>query len=138
MDPEKIKQALERLPYAKTLGVRPIFMGGETSLVLPFSQENIGNPILPALHGGALGGFLEMTAMMRVLMETDTFKVPKTIGINIDFLRRGKPIDTFARAELFKKGNRVANVRVRAWQDDFEAPIAAMHGHFLMAAKGES
>jgi len=138
MDPEKIKRAFERLPYAKTLGIKPVFMGDETTLVLPFSKDNIGNPVLPALHGGALGGFLEMTAMMCVLMEDDALKVPKTIGINIDFLRRGKPVDTFARAELFKKGNRVANVRVTAWQESFDAPIATMHGHFLMAAKDDS
>lgn len=138
MDNEKIKRAFERLPYAKTLGVRPIFMGNETTLILPFSEANIGNPALPALHGGAIGGFLEMTAMMCVLMQDDATKVPKTIGINIDFLRRGRPVDTYARAEIFKMGSRVANVRVHAWQASYDEPIATMHGHFLMARPDET
>lgn len=138
MDAETLKLAFERLPYAKTLGVKPVFMGDETTLILPFSKDNIGNPVLPALHGGAISGFLEMTAIMCVLMQGETLQVPKTIGINIDYLRRGNPVDTFARAEIFKKGTRIANVRVRAWQDAFEKPIATMHGHFLMAAVDET
>ena len=56
----------------------------------------------------------------------------KPIGVNIDYLRRGKPIDTYARADIFKEGSRVANVRVRAWQDNMEEPIAALSGHFLL------
>lgn len=138
MDSETLKRAFDRLPYAKTLGVKPVFMGDETTLILPFSHDNIGNPVLPALHGGAIGGFLEMTAIMCVLMQGETQQVPKTISINIDYLRRGNPVDTFARAEIFKKGSRIANVRVRAWQDTFEKPIATMHGHFLMAAIDEN
>ena len=56
----------------------------------------------------------------------------KPIGVNIDYLRRGKPIETFARADIFKEGSRVANVRVRAWQDNIDEPIAALSGHFLL------
>jgi len=59
----------------------------------------------------------------------------KPIGINIDYLRRGKPIATYARANIFKEGARVANVRVRAWQESPETPIAALSGHFLVPKK---
>ena len=56
----------------------------------------------------------------------------RPIGINIDYLRRGNPVDTYARAQIFKQGSRVANVRVRAWQERFEKPIATLSGHFLL------
>jgi len=36
---------------------------------------------------------------------------------------------------IFKQGSRVANVRVRAWQDDYDKPIATMHGHYLTAKR---
>ena len=59
-------------------------------------------------------------------------KSPKTIDFTIDYLRSGRARDAYARAEVQKAGRRVANVRVEAWQDARDRPIAAAHGHFLM------
>ena len=129
---QKLDRLLGRIPYAKTLGIEPHFMGEEFTLVLPFRQSNIGNATLPALHGGGIGGFMETCAIVQILLSNPERELPKPIGINIDYLRRGKPVDTFARAQIFKQGSRVANVRVRAWQDRFETPIAALSGHFLL------
>jgi acyl-coenzyme A thioesterase PaaI-like protein len=128
-----IRTLLENVPYAKMLGVRPFFMGEEFTLILPYSADNIGNPTLPALHGGGIGGFMEMCAIAQLIIANPSGKYPKPIGINIDYLRRGKPVETYARAVIFKQGNRVANVRVRAWQENFDSPIATLHGHFLMS-----
>ncbi len=137
IDPGKthpdVRALLEEIPYAETLGVKPFFMGEEFTLILPFDQSNIGNPTLPALHGGGVGGFMEVCAIAQLIMNNPGDKYPKPIGINIDYLRRGKPVETYARAQIFKQGSRVANVRVRAWQENFDAPIATLHGHFLMS-----
>lgn len=132
----RITAALDAVPYAKMLGVSAIFIGEELTLLLPFSPENVGNPTLPALHGGAIGGFMELAAIVELIHSQDRDdlnNLPKPIGINIDFLRRGKPVDSYARATVFKRGSRVVNVRVQAWQDDYDKPIAALHGHFLIA-----
>lgn len=134
-----IVRALEAVPYAQSLGVKPIFIGEELTLILPYSDDNIGNPVLPALHGGAIGGFMELAAIVELIRgasEEDLSNLPKPIGINIDYLRRGKPVDTYARAAVFKRGTRVVNVRVRAWQEDYNAPIAALHGNFLIPSDG--
>lgn len=130
-----IIRAIEQVPYAQTLGIKPILIGEELTLLLPFSKDNIGNPILPALHGGAIGGFMELAAIVELIHSSggdDLKNLPKPIGINIDYLRRGKPVDTYARAVVFKRGSRVVNVRVQAWQEDYDEPIAALHGHFLI------
>lgn len=127
-----IRKKLAAIPYVETLGMEPHFMGEEFTLVLPFRQTNVGNPTLPALHGGGVGGFMEVCAIAQIILDNPKREMPKPIGINIDYLRRGKPIDTYARAQIFKQGSRVANVRVRAWQDQFDTPIAALSGHFLM------
>lgn len=127
-----IKQRLSDIPYADTLGIEPHFMGEEFTLVMPFRQSNIGNATLPALHGGGVGGFMEVCAIAQLILNNPNRELPRPIGINIDYLRRGKPVDTYARAQIFKQGSRVANVRVRAWQDRFETPIAALSGHFLL------
>jgi len=50
MNKDQINQALARMPFAETLGVTPLIMGNEFTLVLPYNQSNIGNPVLPALH----------------------------------------------------------------------------------------
>jgi len=133
MSSDKIEKALSRIPYAQTLGVKPLLIGEEFTLIMPYEDSNIGNPVLPALHGGAISGLMEIVAISQLLISTDGKGFPKPIGINVDYLRKGDAKDTYARALIFKQGSRVANVRVRAWQDDYDKPIAAMHGHYLTA-----
>lgn len=125
------------IPYAQTLGVEARLMGENFFLALPYRETNIGNPALPALHGGAVGGFMEVCALAELkrlsIARGDIHaKFAKPIGINIDYLRRGHPVETYARADIFKEGSRVANVRVRAWQKSEDKPIAALSGHFLL------
>ena len=134
----EIKAQIDRIPYARALGVLPSLVGEELTMILPFNPDNIGNPLLPALHGGAIGGFLEIAAITQLMFETENLIPPKPIGINVDYLRSGKPQDLYARAEVTKLGSRVANVNVRAWQKNYETPVAALHGHFLIAdSKGD-
>lgn len=129
----QITAAINGIPYAKLLGIRPLLMGAELTMVLPYAKQIIGNPVLPALHGGAVGAFMEITAILQLQLSGQLKRQPKPIGINIDYLRRGHPKDTFARAIVARQGNRVANVRCRAWQDAFDTPIATLHGHFMIA-----
>ncbi|MEO1493598.1 MAG: PaaI family thioesterase [Pseudomonadota bacterium] len=142
------------VPYNRFLGVRFDRLGDELTARLPFAEPLIGNPILPALHGGATGAFLEITALMQlawdrawVIMEEGgeaAAKVlsgkfppmPKTIDITIDYLRSGRPRETFARAELRKSGRRVVNLHVSAWQDARDRPIAMLRGNFLVPDGG--
>src|SRR5204863_7009194 len=85
--------------------------------ILPFRHEIVGNPALPAVHGGVLGAFLELAALLRLLDDTGSERVPKPITFSVDYLRSTGPFTTRARAEIFKLGRRIANVRVVAWQD---------------------
>lgn len=128
-----VKSALERIPYAGALGVYPLIMGDELTLVLPYAPHIIGNPMLKALHGGAVGAFLETTALVQLGIIAPERPLPKPIGINIDYLRRGRPQDTYARAVIARQGSRVANVRVNAWQDNVANPITILHGNFLIS-----
>ena len=128
----QIAEALAQIPYAKELAIRPLLMGDELTLILPYAPHIIGNPMLKALHGGAVGAFLETTAIVQLWLMGDPKPLPKPIGINLDYLRRGKPKDTYARAVIAKQGSRVANVRVRAWQERYDEPISILHGHFLL------
>jgi uncharacterized protein (TIGR00369 family) len=135
MDDAPIQQVdafLQRVPYVRFLGMRVELAGDEMTAVLPFAQHLIGNPMLPALHGGVIGAFMEMTALAQLSLAQPLRRVPKTIDITIEYLRSAGPKDTYARAILRKVGRRVANVQVEAWQDSRAKPVAGMTGHFLL------
>lgn len=134
---ERLAAALARVPYAAFLGVRAELKGDELTLVMPFSEHLIGNPTLPALHGGVVGALMELTALTQLAITSKSNTFPKTIDIGVDYLRSGRPKDTYARARVVKIGRRIANVQAEAWQSERSAPIAAMHGHFLLADEGD-
>jgi uncharacterized protein (TIGR00369 family) len=123
---------LQRVPYVRFLGMRVELAGDEMTTVLPFAQHLVGNPMIPALHGGVIGAFMEMTALAQLSIAEPAKRVPKTIDITIEYLRPAGPTETYARAILRKVGRRVANVQVEAWQDSRARPVAGMTGHFLL------
>ncbi len=123
---------LQRVPYVRFLGMRVELAGDEMTAVLPYAERLVGNPLLPALHGGVIGAFMEMTALAQLARVQPGERVPKTIDITIEYLRSAGPRDTYARAVLRKVGRRVANVQVEAWQDSRAKPVAGLTGHFLL------
>ncbi len=133
-----LNQLIDAIPYAKFLGIEVDQKGTEITTVLRFDQKIIGNPVLPALHGGVIGSFLETTAIIQLAYDSGGEFLPKPIDLTIDYLRSGKPQDTYARARITKHGRRVANVHVEAWQDEHTKAIAAAHGHFLMTPSDET
>jgi acyl-coenzyme A thioesterase PaaI-like protein len=138
------------VPYIGFLGIEFDRRGDELTAVLPFRDELIGNPELPALHGGATAAFLEVSAIIGLSwgilwdeiesgrLDPDTLvagelpSLPKTIGFTVDYLRSGLPRDAYARARVNRSGRRYASVHVEAWQDNRARPFAQATGHFLM------
>ena len=122
------------IPYARFLGVTLEEDERGTLCVLPFRDEIVGNSRLPAIHGGVVGSFIEMTATLTLINDhqSDGDRIPRPIGFTFDYLRSAGPKKTFARAEVVKHGRRIMNVRVIAWQDDPAKPVAAGIGNFLV------
>ncbi len=129
---DPIAFAIDKLPYAHFLGVRVELAGDEMTGVLPFAQHLVGNPILPALHGGVIGAFMEMTAMAQLALTERRARLPRPIGVTVEYLRSGRPLTTYARAQVKRVGRRIANVDVEAWQESRAAPIATLHANFLL------
>ena len=128
---------LGSIPYAKFIGMRAELAGDEMTAILPFSDHIVGNPMLPAIHGGVLGAFMEMTALAQLSVAEPLKRQPRTIDVSIEYLRTGRPLTTFARAQIKRVGRRIANVHVEAWQEQRAAPIAALRGHFLLTSAEE-
>ncbi|HVN86749.1 MAG TPA: PaaI family thioesterase [Candidatus Binatia bacterium] len=127
-----MSDVLDAIPYARFLGVSVDRSSGVLECVLPFRNEIVGNVMLPAIHGGVVGAFLELTAILRLADESGSTRVPKPINFAIDYLRSAGPKPTRARADIFKFGRRVAVVHVVAWQDDPSRPVASGNGKFLV------
>ncbi|QFT96967.1 hypothetical protein FIU85_06615 [Roseovarius sp. THAF8] len=145
-----LRALVDGVPYIRFMGIEFDRRGDELTGVMPFNEKLIGNPLLPALHGGATSAFLEVTsiitlswAMLWDEMESgelslETFeagslpRLPKTIDFTVDYLRSGLPRDAYARAVVTRSGRRYASVRAEAWQDNRARAFAQATGHFLM------
>ena len=127
--PEDSSGPFANSPFARCLGIR---IGADDTLVMPFSPKIIGNPVLPAIHGGMTGAFLETTAIVGVTRELGVSATPKPIGLTINYLRSGRALVSFARVSIVKQGRRVVAFEAQAWQDDPTKPIASAFGHFML------
>ena len=140
---------VKKIPYVDFLGVRFTRYGDELTATLVYHDDLIGNPKLPAIHGGATAAFLEVTAIVSLTwsqvwtdMETEQktlesleygqIQLPKTIDFTVDYLRSGLPRDAYARAVINRSGRRYASVQVEGWQDNKNRLFAQAIGHFLM------
>ncbi|MEZ1315668.1 PaaI family thioesterase [Pseudomonas fluorescens] len=121
---------LQLIPYARLIGVECSRVGDELLFRLPANKDNIGNPLLPAIHGGVIAGFMELAAALHLLILTGAPQVPKIIDFSLDYLRAGQFRDTWARCQVCRQGRRVANVAVTAWQTTEADPIATARAHF--------
>lgn len=125
---------IRAVPFAQFIGLELVEEKGELLGRLRASPHLVGNPMLPALHGGVLGALLESCAIFHVLSETAVPRAPKTISFTVQYLRSAKLADTYARAEMVRQGRRVASVRSIAWQDDPAKPLAAASVQLLLPA----
>lgn len=130
---------LAGVPYISYLGIRFDRRGDELTAILPFDDKLIGNPSIPALHGGVTAAFLEVAAIIELALGTlgDTppsmpMRLPKTIDFTVDYLRPGLAREAYARARINRSGRRYASVHVEAWQDSRTRLFAQGTGHFLM------
>lgn len=130
------------VPYIQFLGIRFDRRGDELTAVLPFDEKLIGNPMIPALHGGVTAAFMEVAAIIELAWSSQWIhmeqgvqggiRLPKTIDFNVDYLRSGLPRDAYARAVVNRSGRRFASVQVQAWQDNRAKPFAMASAHFLI------
>ena len=120
------------IPYIEFLGIREVPDTDAPLFRLPYQAKLIGNPHLPALHGGVVAGFAETAALLHLVRTLGGAKLPKGIDFSIDYLRAGRPMETFAQCELVRVGARVALVQVRCWQSAPDRPIVVARGHFLL------
>ncbi len=148
-----LKALVDGIPYARFLGISFDRRGDELTAVLHYDDKLIGNPFLPALHGGVTSAFLEIAGMVelawsllweemkagrldpRALDPKHLPRLPKTIDLSVDYLRTGLPREAYARARVVRSGRRYASVLIETWQDNRARPFALAMAHFLIPAR---
>lgn len=131
---------LDSIPYVSHLGIRVENATGDTTeplrFHLPFRPEIIGNPMLPALHGGVVGALLETTGLIQVIVSERQPRLPKLIDFSVDYLRSAHAKDCWATCNVARMGSRVAAISVRCWQENEARPIATARAHLLLVDDG--
>ena len=112
------------VPYVRFLDINFDRRGDELTAVMSYDDKLIGNPHLPALHGGVTAALLEVTSIITLgwtviwedlesgALSLDALeagrlpRLPKTIDFTVDYLRSGLPRDAYARARVTRQGRR--------------------------------
>lgn len=123
---------LEKVPYAAYLGIRAEVEGDDILFILPRDEKLVGNPSLPALHGGVVGAFMEQAAAFHLIARMEHPVQPKIINFSLDYLRPVRLGEAYARCLLTRQGRMIANIAITAWQEDREKPNATARAHFLL------
>ena len=128
-DPQSL---LDMIPYAAFIGAKAKVDDQRLLYWLDKRASNIGNPSLPAIHGGVIGGFLELAAAIEIIYSLDVAEVPKVVDFSLDYLRPGRYKTIYASCKVMRQGKKLVNVSAKAWQDDEQTPIATARCHFLI------
>jgi uncharacterized protein (TIGR00369 family) len=123
-------------PFGRYLAIETQIDERGVLAILPARDNLIGNTMLPALHGGTIAAFLEITCLLQLAHETGTTAPARTIDFSVEYLRPGRPEISYARAKIRRIGRRVATVHAEAWQRDENTPVCLVQCHFRLPGVG--
>ena len=120
----------ELIPFNRHLGmVLEDLRPGRVQIRIPFQDHFIGNPEMPALHGGVISALLDTAGGASVWSQAGVGDRVSTVDLRVDYLRPGRSEDIIGVGEVVRIGNRVGVSSLRAFHPDSEdKPIAAGMG----------
>jgi len=132
IDLQTVNANVSRVPFFRFLNIEVQSLDNlHAEAEMTFESRHIGNPVMEHYHGGIIASFMEATAAIAV--HPDFADVPaKPINLTVDYLRPGLKGPLYARANVTRKGKRIASLSVITWQVEREKPIAEGLYHFLL------
>lgn len=127
MDIATAEQLLRVPPFHRYLGLELEELADDHTAVvrMPFKEELIGNPQVPAIHGGILAALVDLTGGVSTF---SALGVPTpTIDLQIDYVRPAlarEDRDHLATSEIVNLGRTVAFVDVEI-RDDQDGKLVA-------------
>jgi uncharacterized protein (TIGR00369 family) len=140
---ELLKAGLaDYVPHNKALGFTVIEVGFEPSFIiakLPFDERLVGHPDSGLLHGGAVTTLLDAAGGGAVYAKLKSPTPIATLDLRIDYLKPAAGrVAVLARAECIKVTRNVAFVRMSAYHENPDDPIALGAATYMIGTKGES
>jgi len=132
IDLQTVNANVSRVPFFRFLNIEVQSLDNlHAEAEMTFESRHIGNPVMEHYHGGIIASFMEATAAIAV--HPDFADVPaKPINLTVDYLRPGLKGPLYARADVTRKGKRIASLSVITWQIEREKRIAEGLYHFLL------
>ncbi|MBO9467414.1 hypothetical protein TRP8649_03256 [Pelagimonas phthalicica] len=131
------KQFIEMIPHAKALSMQITNIGdGLAEITMPYDEALIGDPKTGVIHGGAVSTLMDTCSGAAVMSHPDSPAGTATINLRIDYMRAAKPGDAItAQAECYHITRNVAFIRAKAFDADFDNPVATAAGAFTVEGK---
>ena len=138
---EKVVRKLvsDAIPFNKLLGIEvELARKGYVRLRVDYRHEFIGNPLIPALHGGFLAAVLDVAggaaALTTLSKVTDRIS---TVDMRIDYIRFGMEKDIIAEGHVLRTGNRIVVTEMSIRHEDDDDTLAFGRGVFNVRKEGE-
>ncbi len=134
MSAAAVQQVIDRMPFARSLGIAIVDVDSRLQTRMPYAETVVGNPRVPALHGGALASLMQIAAAAELIRVTGAAaRPPRMFSITAEYLRSAVLEDTLATAAVISRSRRFANLRVELRQaSSAERAIAAATVQFRL------
>ena len=102
--------------FNKLLGIHLVgYAQGEARMDMAYSEKLIGDPLRPALHGGAIGALIDTCGGAAVWSAASEQDRVSTIDLRIDYLRPAPLKDLSCLAKVQRIGSRVGVADMKVW-----------------------
>lgn len=117
----------EIIPFNKWLGMKVEHIDrGHITVSIPWRPEIVGDPMVPAMHGGVIGAVADAAGGIAVWT---TFENPasrlSTVDLRVDYLRPGRQEKLIAAATVIRTGARLGWADVRLYHPSRESDLVA-------------
>lgn len=97
---------------------------GLARLKIPFTQDLIGDPQRPALHGGVVSTLIDTAGGIAAFTSVRPGDLLSTVDLRVDYLRPAGLADLIGEGRVIRIGNRVAVCDIVVYQEDKDRHIA--------------
>lgn len=131
---EQVRQVVPSLKHCKLLQIEVVDADiGKLKLILPYSDNIIGNPDSGVIHGGALTTLMDTACGFAAILGLDDPGICPTLDLRIDYMRPAEPgLAVIGDAEAYRVTNSVVFARGVAYhENDRDNPIAHCTASFM-------
>ncbi|HRI64155.1 MAG TPA: hotdog fold thioesterase [Polyangium sp.] len=128
LDLDVLRQVAEEfIPFNKWLGMKVEHLErGQVIMSIPWRPEIVGDPTVPALHGGVIGAVADATGGIAVWSMLDNAASRlSTVDMRVDYLRPGKQEKLLASSNVVRLGARLGWADVRLYHPGRENELIA-------------